>query len=135
MRWPKIEEIYGSTLQQTSVFATADEAGRKRWSELHNRVIEHNIRVIAKYYTRISTKRLTQLLDLNEQESEEFLSKLVVSKTIHAKIDRPAGVISFQVNKSANQILNDWSNDINSLLGLIEKTCHLISKEVIIFLT
>ncbi|KAJ2956329.1 hypothetical protein NQZ79_g7790 [Umbelopsis isabellina] len=130
MRWPKIEEIYGSTLQQTSVFSTADEAGRKRWSELHNRVIEHNIRVIAKYYTRISTKRLTQLLDLNEQESEEFLSKLVVSKTIHAKIDRPAGVISFQVNKSANQILNDWSNDINSLLGLIEKTCHLISKEI-----
>lgn len=58
------------------------------------------------------------------------MSKLVVSKTIHAKIDRPAGVISFQINKTANQILNDWSNDINSLLGLIEKTCHLISKEV-----
>jgi 26S proteasome regulatory subunit N5 len=67
MRWPKIEEIYGSALQETSVFSTADEAGRKRWSELHNRVIEHNIRVIAKYYTRITTKRLTQLLDLNEQ--------------------------------------------------------------------
>ncbi|GAB5585374.1 proteasome regulatory particle subunit [Umbelopsis nana] len=128
MRWPKIEEIYGSTLKETSIFSS-DEAGQKRWSELHNRVIEHNIRVIAKYYTRITTKRLTQLLDLNEQDAEEFLSKLVVSKTIHAKIDRPAGIISFQVNKSANEILNDWSNDINSLLGLIEKTCHLISKE------
>jgi len=128
MRWPKIEEIYGSTLKETSIFSS-DEAGQKRWNELHNRVIEHNIRVIAKYYTRITTKRLTQLLDLNEQDAEEFLSKLVVSKTIHAKIDRPAGIISFKVNKSANEILNDWSNDINSLLGLIEKTCHLISKE------
>jgi len=26
-----------------------------------------NIRVVAKYYTRIRTKRLAQLLDLNEQ--------------------------------------------------------------------
>jgi 26S proteasome regulatory subunit N5 len=49
------------------VFSPKDEAGQKRWSELHKRVIEHNIRVIAKYYTRITTKRLTQLLDLNEQ--------------------------------------------------------------------
>lgn len=66
MRWPKIEEIYGSTLKETSIFSS-DEAGQKQWNELHNRVIEHNIRVIAKYYTRITTKRLTQLLDLNEQ--------------------------------------------------------------------
>lgn len=64
------------------------------------------------------------------QDTEEFLSKLVVSKTIYARIDRPAGVVSFQVKKDANQILNGWSNDINTLLNLVEKTCHLISKEV-----
>jgi len=129
MRWPKIEEIYGTALKQTSVFDPKDEAGRHRWSELHKRVIEHNIRVIAKYYTRITTKRLTQLLDLTEKETEDFLSKLVVSKTIYAKIDRPAKVVSFQAPRDPNQVLNDWSYDINSLLGLLEKTTHLISKE------
>jgi len=92
-------------------------------------VIEHNIRVVAKYYTRITTKRLTQLLDLNEKETEEFLSKLVVSKTIYAKIDRPAGIVSFQAPRDPNQMLNDWSSNVNALLALIEKTCHLISKE------
>jgi len=111
------------------VFTPDNESGEKRWQELHKRVIEHNIRVVAKYYTRIRTRRLAQLLDLNDQDTEDFLSKLVVSKTIYAKIDRPAGIVSFAQPKNANQVLNDWSNNINSLLGLIEKTCHLITKE------
>ncbi|KAG0770596.1 hypothetical protein G6F33_001046 [Rhizopus arrhizus] len=130
MRWVSIEETYGPLFSQSAAFNRSTEEGQKRWKELHNRVIEHNIRVVAKYYTRVTTKRLTQLLDLNEKDTEEFLSKLVVSKTIYARIDRTAGIINFQTKKDANQILNDWSSDINSLLNLIEKTCHLISKEV-----
>ncbi|GAN08178.1 26S proteasome non-ATPase regulatory subunit 12 [Mucor ambiguus] len=129
MRWSEIESTYGQLLSQSAAFNSATEDGQKRLKELHNRVVEHNIRVIAKYYTRVSTKRLTQLLDLNEKDAEEFLSKLVVSKTIYARIDRSAGVVNFQTKKDANEILNNWSNDINSLLNLIEKTCHLISKE------
>lgn len=132
MRWAMIEQIYGPTLGQNTALATGDEAARKRLKELHNRVVEHNIRVIAKYYTRITTKRLTQLLDLPDKDCEEFLSKLVVSKTIYAKIDRPAGIVSFAKSKHANEVLNEWSQDINALLGLIEKTCHLITKEEII---
>ncbi|KAJ3325298.1 26S proteasome non-ATPase regulatory subunit 12 [Blyttiomyces sp. JEL0837] len=128
VRWPKIDEIYGATLKKTPVF-DGSEAGAKRLKALHERVIEHNIRVVAKYYTRISVKRLKQLLDLSEKETEEFLSKLVVSKTIHAKIDRPAGIVSFIPRKNPNTILNEWSTNINSLLSLISKTCHLISKE------
>nr|CAG8613509.1 4341_t:CDS:10 [Entrophospora candida] len=127
--WSMIQETYGTALRQTSVFLQNDEYGEKHWQDLHKRVIEHNIRVVAKYYKRIRTKRLSQLLDLNDQDTEDFLSKLVVSKTIYAKIDRPAGIVSFAEPKDANQVLNDWSNNINSLLGLIEKTCHLITKE------
>lgn len=67
MRWPKITEVYGSTLESTSVFNKSTDDGNKRWQELHHRIIEHNIRVVAKYYTRITTKRLMQLLDLNER--------------------------------------------------------------------
>lgn len=129
VRWPKIEEIYGSTLKSTAIFNLKDEAGAKRYKELHKRVVEHNLRVIAKYYTRITTKRLTQLLDLPEKETEEVLSKLVVSKTIYARVDRPAGVISFSAPKDPNETLNDYSRDINSLLELVEKTTHLITKE------
>jgi 26S proteasome regulatory subunit N5 len=54
---------------------------------------------------------------------------LVVSKTIYAKIDRLAGIISFQRNQDPNEVLNEWSGNINDLLELIGKTGHLITKE------
>ncbi|KAL1914983.1 uncharacterized protein VTP21DRAFT_7688 [Calcarisporiella thermophila] len=134
MRWPRIEEIYAESLRQSYVFGVGDEGGERRWQELRDRVIEHNIRVVAKYYDRITTKRLTQLLDLTPDATEAFLSKLVVSKTIYARIDRLDGVITFTTPKDPNDALNEWSDNINTLLGLIEKTCHLITKEEMVSL-
>ncbi|KAI8055204.1 PCI domain-containing protein [Syncephalis plumigaleata] len=129
MRWPRIEEYYGNTLRQTSVFGTEIDGGEKRWKDLHHRIVEHNIRVVAKYYTRITMVRLAQLLDLDHDEAEEFLCRLVVSKTVHARIDRPAGIITFAASRDPVQILNDWSRDVDRLMDLVEKTTHLINKE------
>ena len=41
----------------TAVFAENSEEGRKRWDDLKNRVVEHNIRIMAKYYNRITLAR------------------------------------------------------------------------------
>ncbi|KAG5438885.1 hypothetical protein PCANB_002215 [Pneumocystis canis] len=129
MRWPKIEEIYGRVLCKTSVFDLNDEKGRKRWSELKKRIIEHNIRVVSKYYLRIRLSRLNMLLDLSEDETEEYLSNLVTSGIVYARIDRPARTVSFMKPKSANVILNEWSWNIGSLLEKIEKVRQMILKE------
>jgi 26S proteasome regulatory subunit N5 len=63
------------------------------------------------------------------QETEAFLSNLVVNKTIFARMDRPAGVITFTKPQDPTVMLNEWSNSIHSLLDLIVKTNHLITKE------
>ncbi|OCH94729.1 hypothetical protein OBBRIDRAFT_722283 [Obba rivulosa] len=117
MRWPGIEDIYGPHLRATSVFSSD-----KLWEDLHTRVIEHNIRVVAQYYTRITLQRLTSLLDLNRQQTEETLCRLVVSGTVWARIDRTAGIVNFRASKSAEDVMNDWSSDMQRLLGLVEKT-------------
>ena len=96
---------------------------------MRKRVIEHNVRVIAKYYTRIHTKRLTQLLDLSQEETEKYISDLVTSKTVYARIDRPAGIVSFEKRRDADDVLNEWSGNMKSLLGLLERIDHLITKE------
>jgi len=116
MRWPGIQEIYGSHLRTTDVFT--DE---KRWNDLHSRVIEHNIRVVSQYYTRITLPRLLSLLDLSAQETEDTLARLVVDGTIWARIDRPAGIVTFRAKRSAEDVMNDWSADMQKLLGLVEK--------------
>lgn len=80
------------------------------------------MRIIAKYYTRITVTRLTSLLDLTTQQTEETLARLVVSGTIWARIDRPAGVVNFRSKRSPEDVMNDWSSDMQKLLGLVEKT-------------
>ena len=54
----------------------------ERWKDVDTRVVEHNIRVIAKCYSKIRSARLAMLLDKSQDETEENLSKLVVAKSV-----------------------------------------------------
>lgn len=146
MRWPVVSSTYGPHLASSDIFSpdppaagsssastgvtgTDDGKAHQRWLDLRKRVIEHNVRVVAKYYTRIRTPRLTELLDLPEEETEQYISQLVTSKTIYARIDRPAGVVSFARPRDADDVLNEWSGNMRGLLDLLERIDHLITKE------
>jgi len=56
----------------------------------------------------------------------------VVNKTIWAKVDRLVGIVNFSAQKDPNEVLNDWSRNIDSLMQLVCKTNHLINKEEMI---
>jgi len=133
MRWPSIETNFGPQLTSTDIFSTTsdpkDPKASQRWQDLRKRVIEHNVRVIAKYYTRIQFSRLTTLLDLPAQETEKYIADLVTSKTIYARIDRPGGIVNFEKKRDADEVLNEWSGNMKRLLGLLERIDHLITKE------
>lgn len=73
--------------------------------------------------------RLSELLDLPPLTTERTICKLVTDKTIFARIDRPAGIVTFKKKREANDVLNVWSADISKMLGLVEKASHLVSKE------
>ena len=53
----------------------------------------------------------------------------MTKKTIFARIDRPAGIVSFRQLKDPNEVLNEWSSNLTSLMALVSKTTHLINKE------
>ena len=88
-------------------------------------MVEHNIRVIAKYYTRITLKRMAELLALSENETEDFLSSMVVKGAVEAKTDRLEGA-----EKSINTLSirvgirdrRDWSRGFENLAGLKSMT-------------
>jgi len=81
------------------------------------------------YYKRIHTRRLSSLLSLSDEETETYLSEMVSSKQLFAKIDRASGIVVFERTQSPNELLNAWASDVSSLLVLVEKTCHIINKE------
>ena len=93
------------------------------------KLTQQNIRVIAQYYTRITLPRLTELLDLSASATEKTICKLVTDKTIYARIDRPRGIVTFKRTANVSDTLNAWSGDLSKMLGLVEKTSHLVSKE------
>jgi 26S proteasome regulatory subunit N5 len=123
INWPEFEQKYGTVLANNKVFVD----DKSRWQDLHNRVVEHNIRIISKYFSKVTMKRLAQLLFLSEQSTESFVSKMVSSKTIRAKIDRLDGIITFKQPQETVEALNNWSSDIVQLLSLVEKSVHLIN--------
>lgn len=126
----KLCELYEAELKSdaTDVFDST-EPGTKRWNDMKSRVVEHNIRIMAKYYTRIHLSRMANLLNLSENEAEDFLSTMVVNKTVEARTDRLNGIVDFTAHQNPNDLLNEWSSNISELMSLVMKTTHLINKE------
>jgi 26S proteasome regulatory subunit N5 len=69
------------------------------------------------------------MLNLPIDELEQATSDFVTSKFLYARIDRPAGILTFGAKKTAEESLNGYQADVNKLLNLIEDSCHLIQKE------
>ncbi|KAK8970616.1 hypothetical protein KSP40_PGU021906 [Platanthera guangdongensis] len=91
-----------------------------------------NILVVSKYYSRITMTRLSDLLCLSLQETEKYLSEMVVASSLIAKIDRLMGVVCFQTAKDNKKVLNLWSMNLERLRDLVEKSCHQIHKECMV---
>jgi len=112
-----------------SVFGTNDE-GEKRWKSFKERVGEHNMRMIAKYYTEITFERCAELLEFTVDEMEVFLCNLIVKGVIpDAKIHRPSRVINLRARKANVDMLDQWGSDVHKLTDIMNKVSHLIRKE------
>lgn len=126
--WRTVSKEYEAEMAaQSDLFD--GEWGRHAADDFRLRVVEHNIRVVAKYYRRVSTARLAQLLDLTPAEAERHLADMVVANKVVAKIDRPAGVVRFAAPAAPAAALNAWSSNLGRLLETVEKACQQIQKE------
>ena len=65
-----------------------------------------------RYPTKTHTHTYIHTHTPHHAQMEKHVSDLVVAKAITAKIDRPAGVITFAAPPSAEQQLNGWAGNI-----------------------
>ncbi|KAI4317166.1 hypothetical protein L6164_025061 [Bauhinia variegata] len=131
IQWTNLWETYKNEFENEKNLlggSLVDKAAE----DLRERIIEHNILVVSRYYSRITLKRLAELLCLSIEEAEKHLSDMVVSKALVAKIDRPMGIVCFQTARDSNDILNSWATNLEKLLDLVEKSCHQIHKETMV---
>lgn len=101
--------------------------------ELFRQMIQHNIRVMERYYNRIKLERLSILVGVSIERTEAELGDMVVKKRIAAKINRLEGIVVFSKKKQfPNESLTQWNQNVKATLDKIEQTCHLINREKII---
>lgn len=139
-----ISAEYHTHFSQLLVFAD-NETNTKN---LQKRIIEHNLRIINKYYLFIKLDRLALLLHVTLAEAETHVSELVNSGMIRAKINRPQGVIKFEKlqhgaaagasqvtsnSENINELLNSWMYDVDKLLEEVDSIGHLINKEEMMY--
>ncbi|CAN3360689.1 26S proteasome regulatory subunit Rpn5p [Diutina catenulata] len=136
IHWSNIQRDYASDFASVAKSIFDDQ---KNVDNLQKRIIEHNLRIVNKYYSCIQLPRLAQLLQLSSDEAESNVSELVNDGMITAKINRPMGVVRFDASKSGgskasdasgiNEVLNEWCYDVEKLLEEVDSIGHLINKE------
>lgn len=120
-----------SSLQRTE--HQSEEIAQFFRLQLQDRVVQHNLRVVARYYQRIRSARLASLLGLSYDVLEKHLSEIASGGDLYLKIDRPAGIVSFHEPQSPEQVLTEWSSDVAKMLHLMEATCHIINRENMVY--
>lgn len=126
--WNVISQEFADEVEsQVDIFGTQeDDVCRQAWRQ---RVIEHNIYTVSKFYSKITMSRLAQILELSEEEAEKHICAMVTERGLSVKIDRSSGTIKFGATPSKSDILNAWSGKIKKVLTLLESTCQQIQKE------
>lgn len=145
IHWNSIDQEYRSQFFSKSKEFASNETNNKN---LQNRIIEHNLRVINKYYSFIKLDRLAHLLQVSTADAEVFVSDMVNKGMISAKINRPEGIIRFDKlvtaaapgaqlitsnSENINDLLNNWMYDVDKLLEEVDSIGHLINKEEMMY--
>ncbi|ODV85975.1 hypothetical protein CANARDRAFT_28035 [[Candida] arabinofermentans NRRL YB-2248] len=133
INWKLFEDNYSEELFRDEAFDQSTEKGKLHYKDLKKRAIEYNLRIASRYYSSIKLQRLCELLQLEQADVESNIIELVNSGIIYAKINRPLQVVSFIKPKNGNELLNEWSSNIDQLLENIESIEHLINKEEMIY--
>lgn len=97
--------------------------------QLRQRASEHDILVVAKYYSRVKISRLSELVQLSLEKTEAFLMSLVTSQLLYARIDRIDGAIVFQKKLEVADVVGKWSEEQGRCMELLDRATHLIVKE------
>ena len=129
---PIEEDKIEGEMQAYDPFKPAIDTTKRHMRAFLQQLCQHNLRVLEKYYSRISLARVGALLGVSHDRVEAELGDMVVNKRIKARINRLEGVVTFQQRKQfTNERLGNWNNSVAEILDKVEQTCHFINREKI----
>jgi len=116
-------------IDQAELFQRGYPHADEHRADFRKQLIQHNIITCAGYYERAQLGRLAELSGVGVEELETELCSLVNADILRGKVDRIEGVVTFRRQRRDDEILDDWVQDVNGLLDLVNHTCNLIERE------
>jgi 26S proteasome regulatory subunit N5 len=96
-------------------------------------LVQHDIRIISKYYGQLTISRVSELLRVEREDCEEEICSLNNRHVICCRIDRIDGVIDFKPIENEQLLLKNWNESINGILDHVDVVSNLIHRERKIF--
>ncbi|AFZ79826.1 26s proteasome subunit p55, putative [Theileria equi strain WA] len=127
--WPPAPELAQYLENHVTFKDDPLPGGKERIEALRDRVIQHNVLIVSKFYTRITLQRLAELVNSTVDKLEEEVSIMVSRNALYAKINRPDGIIKFGKRKEPEDVLDEWSKNIAGLMDLVDQCSRLVQKE------
>lgn len=92
-------------------------------------LVQHNLRIISKYYGRLTLTRVSQLIKVPKDFCEEEFCQLNNLKLISCRIDRIDDTVDFRPIENETFLLNKWNESVNNILDMIDVASNLIHRE------
>lgn len=93
-------------------------------SLIRERVLQYNILVVSKYYSRIDIRRMKEILKIDEKIFLEVIVDMIRNKLIVGKIGQIKEIVEFEKEQ---RDVEEWSESINSFLEAVIKINHSVS--------
>ncbi|ORD94558.1 PSD12 [Enterospora canceri] len=88
---------------------------------LLNALHEHNFNAIQTFFTKATLKEIAFLMQINEDEAVEFISRAVNEKIVAVKIDQENGMVDLGPKR--------WNDKVDGVLDRIIDVNHIIEME------
>lgn len=111
-------------VSKVEVFSSTFVHNAENLVAFRNALVQHNLIVSSKFYSRVYIKNLVRLFNVEESLVEKQLCELILSKQVAAKIDRPSGIVTMTVSKPEDELLDAWVGDVDNILDLIDTTAN-----------
>lgn len=98
-------------------------------AKLEVELVKKNLFMVSRYYKQVRLQKLSVLLENSPQFIEDQLCDLIVDAFIVGKIDRMDMVVKFDIAKDDKGTLDNWVDNINGVLDLVNFVCERIERE------
>ena len=100
-------------------------------NELQRQLIKKNLFYIAKYYKFIHLDKISVFLDNNVDLIEDLICEMIQDDLVLGKIDRLTRILKIMDNKTDDEVLDKWVNNINEIIDLVDFVTERIEREEI----